>query len=153
MLRPFVYSVECVACSSVAYRNKLQLFPVILILNIFQSYAAVCIRCHSPDYVNFNNHRLGNILTANSNSRLRFSILLTQYCAGDKIEKNEVGGACSAYGGGVYRVVMGIPEVKKPVGRTRHRWEDNIKMDLQEVECGGMSWSELAQGRDRWGHL
>jgi len=49
-------------------------------------------------------------------------------------------GACSAYGGGeVYTgVLVEKPEGKRPFGRPRHRWEDNIKMDLQEVECGGM---------------
>jgi hypothetical protein len=41
-------------------------------------------------------------------------------------------------GRGVYRVLVGKPEVKRPLGRPRHRWEDNIKMDLQEVGCGGM---------------
>jgi hypothetical protein len=53
---------------------------------------------------------------------------------GDKIEKNEIGGACVAYGG----------------GRPRRRWEDNIKMDLQEVggSCG--DWMELVQDRERW---
>jgi len=53
-------------------------------------------------------------------------------------------------GRGVYRVLVGKPEEKKPLGRPRRRWEDNIKMDLQEVECGGMDWIELAQDRDRW---
>jgi len=51
---------------------------------------------------------------------------------------------------GVYRVVVGKPECKRPLGRPRRRWEDNIKMDLQEVGCGGMDWIELAQHRDRW---
>jgi len=51
---------------------------------------------------------------------------------------------------GVYRVLVGKPEKKRPLGRPRHRWEDNIKMDLQEVGCGGMDWIELAQDRDRW---
>ena len=46
---------------------------------------------------------------------------------------------------GVYRVLVGKPEEKRP----RHRWEDNIKMDLQEVGCGGMDWTELAKDRDR----
>jgi len=50
----------------------------------------------------------------------------------------------------VYRVLMGKPEGKKPLGRPRRRWEDNIKMDLQEVGCGGMDWTELAQDRDMW---
>jgi len=50
----------------------------------------------------------------------------------------------------VYRVLVGKPEGKSPLGRPRHRWEDNIKMDLQEVGCGGMNWIELAQERDRW---
>ena len=51
---------------------------------------------------------------------------------------------------GVYRVLVGKPEEKKPLGRPRRRWEDNIKMDLQEVGCGVMDWIELAQDRDRW---
>ena len=51
---------------------------------------------------------------------------------------------------GIYRVLVGKPEGKRPLGRPRHRWEDNIKMDLQEVGCGGMDWIELAQVRDKW---
>ena len=51
---------------------------------------------------------------------------------------------------GVYRAVMGKLEGKRPLGRPRRRWEDNIKMDLQEMGCGGMDWIELAQDRDRW---
>jgi hypothetical protein len=51
---------------------------------------------------------------------------------------------------GVYRVLVGKPEGKKPLGRPRRRWEDNIKMDLQEVGYVGMDWIELAQDRDRW---
>jgi len=50
----------------------------------------------------------------------------------------------------VYRVLVGKPEGKKPLGRPRLRWEDNIKMDLQEVGCGGMDWIELAQDGDKW---
>jgi len=68
-----------------------------------------------------------------------------------KIE-NEMGGACSAHGGrkGAYRVLVGKPEGKTPLGRPRLRWEDNIKIDLQEVGCGVMDWIELDQDRDRW---
>jgi hypothetical protein len=51
---------------------------------------------------------------------------------------------------GMYRVLERKPEGKRPLGRPRHRWEDNIKMDLQEVGCGGMEWIELAEDRDRW---
>ena len=51
---------------------------------------------------------------------------------------------------GVYRVLVGKHEGKRPLGRPRRRWEDNIKMDLQEVGCGGLDWMELAQDRDRW---
>jgi hypothetical protein len=50
----------------------------------------------------------------------------------------------------VYRILVGKPEGKKPLGRSRHRWEDNIKMDLHEVRWGGMDWIDLAQDRDRW---
>jgi len=45
---------------------------------------------------------------------------------------------------------VGKPEEKRPFRRPRRRWEDNIKMDLQEVGCGGMDWIKLAQDRDRW---
>ena len=51
---------------------------------------------------------------------------------------------------GVYSVLVGKPEGKRPLGRPRRRWDDNIKMDLREVGCGGMDWIELAQDRDRW---
>jgi len=51
---------------------------------------------------------------------------------------------------GVYRVLVGKPDGKRPLGWPRHRWENNIKMDVQEVECAGMDWIELAQDRDRW---
>jgi hypothetical protein len=51
---------------------------------------------------------------------------------------------------GVHRVLVGKPEGKRPLGRLRRRWEDNIKMDFQEVGGGHGDWMELAQGRDRW---
>jgi len=51
---------------------------------------------------------------------------------------------------GVYRVLVGKPEGKGPLGRSGRRWEDNMKMDLQEVGCGCRDWIELAQDRDRW---
>ena len=57
-----------------------------------------------------------------------------------------MGGAC----GVVHRVLVGKPEGRKPLGRPRHRWEDNIKTDLQEVGGGLGDWMELVQDRDRW---
>jgi hypothetical protein len=53
---------------------------------------------------------------------------------------------------GGYRVLMGKPEGRRPLGRPMHRWENNIKMDLQELGWG-MGWIDLAQNRDRWGLL
>ena len=50
----------------------------------------------------------------------------------------------------VYGVLVGKSEGKRPLGRLRRRWEDNIKTDLQELGCGGMGWIELAQDRYRW---
>ena len=50
----------------------------------------------------------------------------------------------------VFRVLVGIPEVKRPLGRPSRRWENNIKMDLQEVGCRDMDWIEMAQDRDSW---
>ena len=54
---------------------------------------------------------------------------------------------------GVYGVLVGKPEGKRPLGIPRCRWEDNIKMDLQKVGCGSMHWIELAQDRTGGGHL
>ena len=53
-------------------------------------------------------------------------------------------------GRGVHRVLVGKPEGKRPLGRPRRRWEDNIKMDLQEVGRGCEDWMELVHDRDRW---
>jgi hypothetical protein len=51
---------------------------------------------------------------------------------------------------GAYRALVGKPEGRRPLGRVRRRWEDNIKMDLREVGCGGADWVDLAQDRDGW---
>jgi hypothetical protein len=51
---------------------------------------------------------------------------------------------------GVYRVLVGKPEGKRPMERPKRRWKDNIKIDLQKVYCAGMEWIGLAQDRDRW---
>jgi len=58
--------------------------------------------------------------------------------------------ALMGQGRGMHRVLVGKPETKRPLGRPRHRWEDNIKMDLQELGRGCGDWMELAQDRDRW---
>jgi hypothetical protein len=78
--------------------------------------------------------------------------ILTKYYSGDLIEKNYVDGACSTMGErrGVYRVLVGKSEEKRPLGRPRRRWEDNIKMDLREVEWVGMDRIGLAQDMGRW---
>jgi len=63
-----------------------------------------------------------------------------------------MGGACSTYGQrkGVCRVLVWKPEGKRPLGRPKRGWEDNIKMGIHKVGCGGMDWIELAQSRDNW---
>jgi len=69
-----------------------------------------------------------------------------------RIEKNDVGGNVARIGErrNLERDLLRKPEGKRPIGRPRRRWEDNIKMDLQEVGCGCMEWIELAQDLDRW---
>ena len=66
-----------------------------------------------------------------------------------------MGEACSTYGErrGLYRVLVWKPEGKRPLGRPRCRWQDNIKVDLHDVVCGGMDWIDPAQDRDRWREL
>jgi hypothetical protein len=51
---------------------------------------------------------------------------------------------------GIYKILVGKSEGKRSLGRPRRKWQDNIKMELQEVGCGGMDWIELAEDRDRW---
>jgi hypothetical protein len=58
-----------------------------------------------------------------------------------------------AEGRNMYRILVGKPEGKRPLGRARRRWEDEIKMDLREMGWGGMEWNRLAQDRGRWGAL
>ena len=65
-------------------------------------------------------------------------------CACDKME-NDMGWAC-----GAYSFLVGKPEGKRPLGRPRRRWVDNLRTDLQEVGCGYMDWIGLALDRDRW---
>ena len=68
------------------------------------------------------------------------------------IVQDLLGGACSTYGG-EDRFIQGLvekPEGKRSFGRSKRRWEDNIKMDLQEVGCGGTDWIDPAQDKDRW---
>jgi hypothetical protein len=68
------------------------------------------------------------------------------------MEKNYMSGSCSAYGErrNVCRVSVGKPEEKRPLGRPRLRWEDNIKVNLKVMGFGDMDWIEPAQDRDRW---
>jgi hypothetical protein len=63
-----------------------------------------------------------------------------------------MGGACSTHGEkrNAYRILVGKPEGKRPVGRPRRRWENNIIMDLREIGWGGMDWIDLAQDRKQW---
>ena len=75
--------------------------------------------------------------------------MLTQYCLGYQLEKNEMGGACSTYGEEERHIQGEVrkPEGKRPLGRPSRRWEDNIKMDLQEVGgVVGTGWSWLRIG-------
>ena len=66
-----------------------------------------------------------------------------------------MGWACGSYGGGegAFKVLVGKPEGKRPLGRPRRRWVDNIRMDLQEVGSGYVDWIGLAQDRDGWRKL
>ena len=61
--------------------------------------------------------------------------------------------ACIGERRGVYGVLVGKIEGREPLGRPRRRWEDNIQMDLQEVGCGDLDWTDLAEDRDRWWSL
>jgi hypothetical protein len=66
--------------------------------------------------------------------------------------KNEIGRAYSTHGdkSNAYRILVEKPEVKRPLGKPRRRWENNIKLDLREIGWDGMDWIDLTQDRDRW---
>jgi hypothetical protein len=68
------------------------------------------------------------------------------------MKEDEVGWACGTHGEGrgAYRVLVGRPEGKRPLGRPRRRWEDNIKMDLGEIGIDGTNWIRLAEDRVQW---
>jgi hypothetical protein len=68
------------------------------------------------------------------------------------IKEDEMGRACSTNGEkrNAYRILVGKPEGKRPLGRPRRRWVDNIKMDLREIGWDGVDWIDLAQDRDQW---
>jgi hypothetical protein len=68
------------------------------------------------------------------------------------MKEDEVGGTCSMHGEGrsVYRVLVGSSKGKRTLGRPRHRWEDNIKMDVRGIGIDGVNWIQLAQDRVQW---
>jgi hypothetical protein len=68
------------------------------------------------------------------------------------VKKDEMGGTCSTNGEkrNAYRILVGKPEGKRPLGRPRRRWVVNIKMDLREIGWGGVDWIDRAQDRDQW---
>jgi hypothetical protein len=76
------------------------------------------------------------------------------YLSPGQIKANEVGRACGTHGrrekSVLYKVMVGKPEGKRPLGRPRCRWEDGIRMNLREIGLGGVDWIRLAQDRDRW---
>ena len=81
----------------------------------------------------------------NENTHFMFNIFLNRI--------SYVHMARTVEGRGVHKVLVGKPEGKRPLGRPRRRWDDNIKMDLQEVGRGCGDWMELAQDRNRWRSL
>jgi hypothetical protein len=74
-----------------------------------------------------------------------------KYNYNDQVKEDEMGRAYSTDGEKryAYRILVGKLQVKRPLGRQRHRWVDNIKMDLREVGGGGMDWFDMAQDRDQ----
>jgi hypothetical protein len=75
----------------------------------------------------------------------------TKYSKNNQVEEDEMDGACSMNGGtNSYRLLVGKPEGKMPLGRPRCRWVDNIRIDLGEVGWGDVNWIGLVQDRNRW---
>jgi hypothetical protein len=81
--------------------------------------------------------------------------VFTGFYYGDEIKEDTMGGTCSTHGDmrNAYKILVGEPEVKWPVGRLRHRWEDNIRMDLREIVWQVVEWMLMAQYRTCGGFL
>jgi hypothetical protein len=77
-------------------------------------------------------------------------VLFAKY--NDQVKEDKMGRACRLTGEkrNAYRILVGKPEGKRPLGRRRCRWVDNIKMDLREIEWGGMDWIDVSWDRDQW---
>jgi hypothetical protein len=82
--------------------------------------------------------------------KLHDDVLHSLYSSPNIVREVEVGRTCGTHGRGVYRVLVGRLEGKKPLGRHRRRWEDNIKMDLREIGINGANWIQMAQDRFQW---
>jgi hypothetical protein len=80
------------------------------------------------------------------------NIHFAKYNQNDQVKENDIGRACSTNEEkrNAYRLSAGKPERKRRLGLPRHRWVNNIKMDLREVELGGMDWTDLVQDKDQW---
>jgi hypothetical protein len=76
---------------------------------------------------------------------------LRRYNQNDQVKEDEMGRACSVHGEKTaYKILVETPEGKRPLGRPRCRWDNNIKMVLRETGWGVMDWIDLAQNRDQW---
>jgi hypothetical protein len=78
--------------------------------------------------------------------------LFSNFASSDQVKEDEMGRACSTNGGkrNAYRILVGKPEGKRPLGKPRRRWADNIKMDLRDIGWDDVDWIDLAQNRDQW---
>jgi hypothetical protein len=79
------------------------------------------------------------------------NVLFSKYNLNDKVKEDEIGRGCNTNGAkrNAYKILVGKPEGKRPLGRPRCRWVDNIKMDLREIGCGCMDWIALVQDRNQ----
>jgi hypothetical protein len=79
-------------------------------------------------------------------------VLFAKYNYNNQVKEDEVSGSCSPNGEkrNAHRLLVGKPEGKRPLGRPRRRWVDNIKMDLLKIRWGGVDWIGLGQERDKW---
>jgi hypothetical protein len=84
-------------------------------------------------------------------SQILVSVLFSKYNENNHVKKDEMGGACSTNGEkrNAYRILVGKPEGKRPLGRPRRRWVDNIKIDLREIGWDGVDWMDMVQDRDQ----
>jgi len=143
--------------SSASVKGKTRAIPLLLFWVFVDCYRVNCTAVQSPLLTFLKQNTISFLSQVKVSKILSVATMCDLYCSPNNVRviksrRMRWAGHVARMGEEreVYRILLGKPEGKRPLGRPRGRWVDNIRMDLQEVGCGYMDWIGLAQDRDRW---